>query len=235
MIRIFLVAFLSMTGLLSFSQAYNADSSLRVLHEQKDSTLRSLKAKKDSAYQAGLHSDSVRINKEFKTKEDWEKLKGVAIYPVLRAGEFSGVIPVKDLTEIPDPKIDYKLLFELTVNNPDSTIKEVNEGLMEVARKINLHVASGIPLKKIFPVIVVHAGALFAITNNAFYKEKYKTDNPNIKLVGELVALGARVIACGQAMAFLDLKREALLPEIKVSLTAQTVLSHYQLKGYIKY
>ena len=95
--------------------------------------------------------------------------------------------------------------------------------------------ASGVPLKKIFPVIVVHAAGLYAFTNNAVYKEKYKTDNPNLKLSSEREALGTRFIACGQAMAFLDIKRESLLPVMKVSVTAQTALSNYQLKGYILY
>lgn len=232
------ILLLLLAGILSFagfSQTYNIDSSLNSLHAKKDSILHALSVQRDSTYHAMMHTDSVKINKEFKEKEKWEKLKAVAIFPVIKGGENSGVIPVKDPTEIPDPKMDYKLLFELTDINPDSLSKEINYGLTEVARKINLHVASGIPLKKIFPVIVIHAGALFAFTNNAYYKEKYKTDNPNIKLIGELEALGARFIGCGQAMAFLDLKKESLLPVMKVSITAQTVLSNYQLKGYVKY
>ena len=131
--------------------------------------------------------------------------------------------------------IDYKLLFELTGNNPDSLAKQINFGLMEVVRKINLHFASGIPLKKIFPVIVVHAGALNAITTNKYYQEHHKLDNPNIKLINELVKPGAKFIACVQAIAFLNIKAEDLLPLVKISLTAQTVLSSYQLKGYVLY
>ena len=202
---------------------------------KKDSTLSALKIKRDSTYQAMMHDDTVKVNKEFKEKMKWDKLKAEAIYPVINAGEFSGVIPVKDPTEMPDPNMEYKLLFELTDNNPDSIIKEINSGLVEVARKINLHVASGVPLKKIIPVIVVHGGALNALTTNAYYKDKYKVDNPNIKLIGELKAVGAKFIACGQAMAFLDLKKESLLPDVRISLTAQTALSNYQLKGYVKY
>ena len=105
-----------------------------------------------------------------------EKMKGILEYPLLKAGDFSGVIPVKDPTEIPDPNIEYKLLFELVTNNPDSIAKDINTGLAEIVRVINLHIASGIPLKKIIPVIVVHAGALYAINNNAAYQKKYKLD-----------------------------------------------------------
>lgn len=228
----FITCLLSLAGL---SQTYNIDSALNALNLKKDSTFNSHKALQDSTYSAIIHTDSVKINKEFKEKIKWEKLKAVTIFPALKGGEFSGVIPVIDPTEIPDPNIEYKLLFELVENNPDSLSKEINMGLSEVARKINLHVASGIPLKKIIPVIVVHAGALFAFTTNTFFKEKYKVDNPNLKLINDLKNIGAKFIACGQAMAFLDLKREVMLPDVKISVTAQTVLSHYQLKGYVLY
>lgn len=233
--KISILALACMLYFMGFSQTYNIDSSLNSLHAKKDSTLHALSVQRDSTYHAMMHTDSVKINKEFTEKEKWEKLKAVSIYPALKGGENSGVIPVKDPTEIPDPKMDFKLLFELTSSNPDSVSKEINYGLTEVARKINLHVASGIPLKKIFPVIVVHGAGLYAFTNNAVYKEKYKVDNPNLKLISDLEALGARFIACGQAMAFIDMKRESLLPVMKVSVTAQTVLSNYQLKGYILY
>ena len=126
-----------------------------------------------------------------------------------------------------------KLLFELTMNNPDSTIQELNYGLVEVARILNLHAASGIPTKNIIPVIVAHGGVLNALKNNEYFNKKYKIDNPNIKLIGELEKLGAKFIACGQAMSFLEIQKEAFLPVIKVSLTAKTVISGYQLKGFV--
>ncbi len=214
----------SMASLVSIAQTFNTDSSLKVLKFQKDSTLH-----------ATFHADSMKIEKDFAEKIKWDKLKGVAVYPLLKGGDNSGVIPVSNPTEIPDPKIDYKLLFEVTGNNPDSLAKEINFGLAEVARVINLHIASGIPLKKITPVILVHAAALNAITTNQYYKEHYKIDNPNLKLINDLKNMGAKFIACGQAMAFFDVKKEDLLPLVKISLTAQTVLSSYQLKGYVKY
>jgi intracellular sulfur oxidation DsrE/DsrF family protein len=202
---------------------------------KRDSLLTEFNFKKDSSLRAMFHDDSLKIEKEFAEKAKWDKIKDIAVFPVLNAGEFSGVIPVKNPTEVPDPTIDYKLLFELTANNPDSLAKEINSGLIEVVRKINLHVASGIPLKKIFPVVLIHAGALNAITTNKYYKEHYKLDNPNLKVINDLVNLGAKFIACGQAMAFFNIKADDLLPLVKISLTAQTVLSSYQLKGYVLY
>lgn len=198
-----------------------------------DSTLQALKVRKDSTLRALIRIDSAKVEKEFADKIKKAKVLSVAVYPALKGGENSGVIPVKDPDEVPDPTLDYKLLFELIASNPDSLVKEINDGLAEVARVINLHVASGVPLKKIFPVIAVHGPALDAISTNDYYKEHFKTDNPNIKLINDLTFIGAKFIACGQAMAYRDIKKEALLPVVKVSVTAQTVLTSYQLKGYV--
>lgn len=194
--------------------------------------------KKDSALRAMIHADSLKMEKQYAEQMRWDHLSKISIYPSIDKAtgtKYSGVIPVTDPTEIPDPKIDYKLLFEVTFQNPDSSASEENYALVEIARIINLHVASGIPLKKIFPVIVLHGSALRSITKNEVYLLKFKTNNPNYKLITALEDRGAKLIACGQAMNFVNLKREELLPEVKISLTAQTVLSSYQLKGYVKY
>ena len=222
--KLLLLIFASFIYIFGSSQTYNIDSSLLAMKFKKDSTLRAM-----------IHADSLKIEKDNEEKIKWEKLKSIAIYPAIKAGDNSGVIPVKDLTEIPDQNLDYKLLFEVTANNPDSLAGEINYGLAEVARVINLHVASGISLKKIFPVILVHAAALNAITTNVYYQKQHKINNPNLKVISDLEHLGAKFIACGQAMAFFEVKKEDLLPLVKVSLTAQTALSSYQLRGYVKF
>lgn len=193
----------------------------------------SLRKAKDSTLRAIFQEDSLKVAKDYAEKEKWEKIYARAEYPLLKGSKNSGIIPVKDPTEIPDPNMDYKIIFEVVSNNPDSTIKEINSGLDEVARVINLHIASGIPVNKIKVIIVVHAAALNAIKTNEAYQKKYKTNNPNLKLISDMEKMGARFIACGQAMAFFEVKKEELLPEVKISLTAQTVLTSYQLQGYV--
>lgn len=190
-------------------------------------------AKRDSTLRALIHADSVKVEKEYAEKEKSDKLDALLIYPLIKGGKGSGVIPVKDPVEIPDPNIEYKILFELTGNNPDSIIKDINYGLDEIARVLNLHVASGVPAKKLMPVIVIHAGGIHAFKNNEAFQKKYKMDNPNIQIINDLKKLGAKFIVCGQAMTWLEIKPEELLPDIKLSLTAQTVLTSYQLKGYV--
>lgn len=161
------------------------------------------------------------------------------MFPAIKSSKWSGVAPVQNITEMTDPQMKYKLLMELTAfasKGQEATAKyEINGGLAEVGRKINLHVAAGVPKKNIALVVVVHAGALFALLNNEKYKRKYGTDNPNIAIIKELQDFGANFIVCGQAMTFLRLEMEDLVPGIKEALTAQTVLSTYQSKGYTYY
>ncbi len=193
----------------------------------------SMRQAKLTVLQKTFKNDSLKLEKEFKENMKWDVLASTYLYPLLKAGNNSGVAPVTDVSEIPDPNIDYKLLFDLVVKNPDSLAKELNEGLVEIARRLNLHAASGIPAKRIFPVIVIHAGAVNAVKTNAAYQKKYKTDNPNTKLIDEMKKLGVKFIVCGQSLVYTDTKKEDLLPDIKISVTAQTALSSYQLKGYV--
>jgi len=160
-------------------------------------------------------------------------------FPAIKGNKWGGVVPVQGIDEIPDPDMQYKLLFELSgfaMKGQDSAAKkDINMGLGEIARQINLHEANGIPRKNINPVIVVHAMALDAFLTNDKYKKKYKIDNPNLVLIKELQDYGAKIIVCGQAMTFFRLEMEDLVPGIKQALTAQTVISSYQLKGYVYY
>ena len=149
------------------------------------------KAKKDSVVAAQKLSDSLRFRNSSR--------RNVSLHQGIK---ISGVLPVENPTEIPDPNRDYKLLFDIAERNPDSTSSEINMGLDEVARVLNLHVASGISPKRLFPVIIVFGKALEAVFTNERYKQKHSIDNPNLKIIKDLEAAGARIIACGPAMAF---------------------------------
>jgi intracellular sulfur oxidation DsrE/DsrF family protein len=188
---------------------------------------------KDSTLKAMIHADSLKIDSKFAEKERWANLFAKEEFPVINAGKYSGVFPVKDITEVPDPKMQYKLLYEMTQENSDSALNEPDYSLVEIARLINLHVGSGIPLKNISVVVVTHGPALHSISTDKAYQLKFKMNNPNLKLIKDLEKAGVRFIACGQSMLFLNVKEEDLVPEVKISLTAQSALTGYQLKGYV--
>ena len=164
------------------------------------------------------------------------KFNAKGIYPAIKASKFSGVLPVEGVTEKPDVNLKYKLLISLASGTNDAEkVKELNRGLAEAGRLINLHLAAGISKSNLEVVIVTHGKALYALLNNDAFKKQFKADNPNAAIVKELEDVGAKFIACGQAMQFLEIKNEELMPEVKIAMSAKTALSTYQLKGYVLY
>ena len=162
------------------------------------------------------------------------KMLDGAIYPIIKGAKMGGAIPIADPEEKIDPNLTYKLLMNFT--QPATTpakAKEINGALAEVARIMNLHIAAGVPKKNLEVVLIAHGSGLFSLLDNAHYQKKFKIDNPNIKLVNELQAAGVRFAACGQAMKFLEIEKETLLPGIKLAYSAKTVISTYSLKGFV--
>ncbi|QMU30616.1 DsrE family protein [Adhaeribacter radiodurans] len=157
-----------------------------------------------------------------------------AVYPLIKSSKYSGVVPVEKVNEKPDTNLKYKLLMDISTGIKDNAAaKEINDGLAEVARAINTHIAAGVPKNNLEVVVVVHGGALKSFYNSALYKEKYQIDNPNTVLFQELQALGVKFTACGQSMAFQNITQEQLVPWLKTALSAQIPISTYQLKGYV--
>jgi len=182
-------------------------------------------SKKDSVAESPK-KDSSRIGKLF----------AAATYPLIKNSKWSGVLPVNDIEDKPDPAMIYKLLVEVTSWSDDSASKkEINSGLAEAGRLINLHIAAGIPKQNIQAAIIVHGAALNVFLNKEAYQKKFRTDNPNLDILKQFSALGIKLIACGQALAFYNFDKKDMIPEIKTSLSAKVTLSTYQLKGYVLY
>jgi len=166
----------------------------------------------------------------------WADLEKKAVYPLIKNSEMSGVFPVMNVTEKPDISIKYKLLFNMTLWPKDSTgRRKLNEGLAEIGRIINLHVASGVPRENLEIVIVIHGGALNTYLKNESFRKKFQTDNPNLDILKQFTDLHASLIACGQAEIFFSIPAENMIPEVRTAFSARVALSTYQLKGYILY
>lgn len=159
-------------------------------------------------------------------------------YPVVKSVRWANAVPIPVVDEIPDPKLSYKLLMDMpsfAQKEDTSASREINFALGNIGRVLNLHVAAGVPKKNIDLVIVIHASGIFPFFNNEKYKVKYGIDNPNLKIIKELTDFGVKIIACGQTMYHQNIRKEDLLREVKISMTAQTALSFYQLKNYVLY
>jgi intracellular sulfur oxidation DsrE/DsrF family protein len=211
----------------SFGQSNNSQSD--IANRITDSIIKVI-----SEQNARIMHDSVL--KSVKDSLFWNNMKNTAQYPLIKNSEWSGVFSVPDIGYIPDPKMKYKLLFNMSLWSKDSnSIKNINGGFAEIGRIINLHIAAGIPKENIEIAIVIHGKALNTYLRNDAYQKKFKTNNPNLDIIKQLTALNTQLLACGQSEVFQRLSKEDLLPEVKTAYSAQIVLSSFQLKGYVLY
>jgi intracellular sulfur oxidation DsrE/DsrF family protein len=128
------------------------------------------------------------------------------------------------------PGIDYKLDFDIGKAEPG----KVNTDLDSVARLINMLTASGVPMSKIHPAVVVWGPGMMDVTKNARYQqESGGVANPNIPLVEQLIAKGVQIYVCGQAAAKYDVAKSDLLPGVKMALSGMTTHAMLHAQGYL--
>ncbi len=150
------------------------------------------------------------------------------VNPVIKS--YGAVYQLPNAAHRPDPKINYKIVVELTENasKPDS----LNEWLEAIATLINLHAAEGVPKENIHVVVVLRKMATYAVFGNEMYKEKFKVDNPNIELLKELHDAGTEFYVCGQTMLKRNISESKLVAEAKIASSGLTAITTYQLQGY---
>ena len=124
---------------------------------------------------------------------------------------------------------DFKVDFDVRT----AKATERSTGLDGVARFINMLAASGVPMSRIHPAVVVHHEAVWDVVTDARYgKEVDGKPNPSAALVKQLIAHGVPVYVCGQSMAYMDVTKADLLPGVKVAQSAMTAHATLQGQGY---
>ncbi len=148
--------------------------------------------------------------------------------PVIKSTGTIHDIPYATVT--PDPNLEYNIVID--VANGPQTPNDLNPSLENVARLINLHVAGGVPLSKLHIVLAVHNASAVAMMNNEAYQKKFKTDNPNLKLIEELKQAGVKIALCGQSIVNRNIDPMQLAPGVEVATSMLTTFTTYQLRGY---
>jgi intracellular sulfur oxidation DsrE/DsrF family protein len=126
---------------------------------------------------------------------------------------------------------DFKALFEINAGGGD-TVK-VNEQLVTMARFFNIHVRNGVAESRLKAAAVFHGqGWTALLTDSAFAARFGGKPNPSRKLVEELMQHGAQLVLCGQTAGARNIRRDELLPGVKVSVSAMTAFLALQNDGY---
>lgn len=126
---------------------------------------------------------------------------------------------------------EFKALFQVNVGGGDSV--KVNEQLTTMARFYNLHAKNGFPESRLHGAAVFHGtGWTALLTDSAFVARYGGTGNPSKRLVQELMQHGAQLVLCGQTAGARGIRREELLPGVKVAVSAMTAVIVLQSQGY---
>jgi intracellular sulfur oxidation DsrE/DsrF family protein len=126
----------------------------------------------------------------------------------------------------------FKALFVINAGGGDSI--KVNEQLTTVARFYNVHVRHGYDEKNVKAAAIFHGqGWPALLTDSAFAARFGGKPNPSRKLVEELLQHGAQLVLCGQTAGGRGIRRDELIPGVKVAISAMTAMNVLQSQGYL--
>ena len=148
------------------------------------------------------------------------------IYPLVPG--HGGVVPLPRAAE--QPRKGAKAVFDITA---DAKPGEVNKGLEQVARLLNLYGAAGLKAGDVKIAAVFHGEADKAVLSDAAYFARFKVAaNPNLPLIRDLKKAGVEVFVCGQSLHELGFKAEEVAEQVPVADSAMLVLVNKQADGY---
>jgi intracellular sulfur oxidation DsrE/DsrF family protein len=149
--------------------------------------------------------------------------------PVIQSTGMS--IKVDDPTfVVPDGHV-MKAVFEINAGGGDTV--RVNDQLNNVARFYNVNVRHGLPESRVQAAAVFHGSGWPALLTDAAFAARFGgKPNPSRKLAEELMQHGAHLVLCGQTAGARGIRREELLPGVKVAISAMTAMQVLQASGY---
>jgi len=147
-------------------------------------------------------------------------------YPLVP--KHGGVVPLPRAAE--QPRKGAKAVFDITA---DAKPGEVNQGLEQVARLLNLYGAAGLKAGDVKIAAICHGDADKDVLSDEAYAARFKVAaNPNLPLIRDLKKAGVEVFVCGQSLHDLGFKAEEVAKEVPVADSAMLVLLNKQTDGY---
>ncbi len=133
--------------------------------------------------------------------------------------------------EVPKGHV-FKAVFVINAGGGDSV--KVNEQLTTIARFYNIHVRHGYDEKNVKAAAVVHGQGFPALLTDSAFAVRYNgKPNPSRKLVEELLQHGAQIVLCGQTAGGRNIRRDELIPGVKVAVSAMTAMNVLQSQGFL--
>ena len=143
---------------------------------------------------------------------------------------YGKIHPLADAAYQPDKTATYKVVFALTKG--PKTPADVNPALDHVARTVNLYVAAGVPLTQLKFVAVASGDATALALDDAAYRSRFNTANPNLPLIAALRHAGVDVAVCGQAVAEHHFAYSEVDKSVTTALSALPTITTLEHQGY---
>ncbi|MFO7847177.1 MAG: DsrE family protein [Balneolaceae bacterium] len=150
-----------------------------------------------------------------------------AQYPVVQ--NFGGIYEIPGSTN-PDPDLEYNIVIDLKTLQQNK--EEINPGLNNVARMMNLHGLGGVSSENLNVVVVVHGGATETILTGDGYRKKNGAEHPNLKLIQALIDAEAEIYVCGQSLISRGFEEKEVNHDVSIGLSMLTVVTEHMHKGY---
>lgn len=144
--------------------------------------------------------------------------------------EADGYIAIPNTKLAPDKNRTYRAVYDATRASKDSA--QLVPAINMAGSELNALGVCGIALTHAKFVIVFHGAAINGILDDAHYKAKFGTSNPNLKVLAELKKAGVKLFVCGQNLLAENIDSKIISPDVSVASDALIVLMSYQNDGY---
>ena len=148
--------------------------------------------------------------------------------PAVPAG--TGYVDVPGAAVAIDAKHPYKVIVDGI--NAAASPSGILPALGRASLVVNALTVAHVPAANQKVVVVFHGPSVDGLLRNEAYRKQFGVDNPNLKVVEQLVAAGVELYVCAQHMANHKLGMDQLTPGIKLATAASIVLIAYQNEGY---
>ncbi len=144
--------------------------------------------------------------------------------------EADGYVEIPNVALPPTKESSYRAIFDATraADKPGQLLPALNMAGSE----LNALAAVAVPLQNAKFAVVFHGAAVDGILDDAHYKAKFGTSNPNLKVIAEMKKHGVEFFVCGQYLAGEKIDPKTLSPDVTLAADALLVLMRYQNNGY---
>lgn len=158
--------------------------------------------------------------------------ESILTYPFFKGSTNTGVIPVENPTLAYGHKGKTRLVFDMAQQAEKG---QINEGIEEVMRIINLHGAAGVKKSDLDVYVIFHGSGTASFLDDELYIKQFQVSNPNLPLIKQLQDAGVKLVVCGQTLGLRNLNVSSFPDGTLISYSAKTAISDLSQRGYVLY